>query len=87
MSGYIWAIRFLPLIIAINKDSEVQIYIDGAYTVHIDGKGHSGIFLMIGKGRMMNVSKKLGLVTISSTKMEVVADRECFPAASSNTFI
>ena len=66
------------MIIAIDKENKVQIYIDRAHAIHIDRKGYSGIFLMIGRGRMINISKKLELVTLSSTKTEVVTDMKYF---------
>ena len=50
--------------------------------MHIDRKGHSGLYLMIGRGGMINVLKKLGLVIMSSIETEVVADRERFPKCS-----
>ena len=49
------------------------IYIDCAHTVHSNCKGHSGLFVTQGKGAMISVSKKLGLVTNSSTETEIVA--------------
>ena len=52
--------------------------IDGAHAVHQDGNGHSGLFAIMGRGAMMSISKKLGLVTISSTETEVVLNRERF---------
>ena len=41
---------------------------DEAHVVHDDGKVHSGLFLTIGKGAMMNASKNLGVVKTSSTE-------------------
>ena len=82
MTGYIWAMRLLPLIIRIDEEEEVQIYIDGIYVVHINRKGHFGIYLTIGRGAMMSVLKKLSLVIMSSTMTEVVTNRECFPKCS-----
>ena len=55
------------------------IYIDEIYTVHNDAKGHSGIFVTMGKGAIINISKKLGIVTNSSTETKVVSNRERFP--------
>ena len=56
-----------------NRNGEMMIYIDGAHMVHMDTQGHSGLFATIGKGAMLNVAKKLGMVTISSTETEVVS--------------
>lgn len=70
--------HFIPLIIEITEDRAI-IYINGAHVVHYDAKGHSGLFLTQGKGAMINVSKKQGIVTTSSTETEVVLTRERLP--------
>ena len=75
---YLWTTRFLPLII-INDGGDTIIYIDGAHAVHNDCKGHSGMFVTQGKGAMMNISKKLGLATNSSTETEIVSTGERLP--------
>jgi hypothetical protein len=75
---YLWTTRFLPLII-MNDGKDTIIYIDGAHAVHNDCKGHAGLFVTQGKGAMINVSKKLGLVTNSSTETEIVATGERLP--------
>ena len=82
MTRYIWAIRFLPLIIRIDEEGEAQIYINGVHTAHINRKSHFRIYLTIGRRAIMSVLKKLGLVIISSTETEVVTDREYFPKCS-----
>ena len=71
--------RYLPLIIAIDEDGNIYAYIDGAHTIHVDAKGYSGLFLTIGRGAMIKILKKLGLVTTSSTETEVVSCGERFP--------
>ena len=76
--GYLWFTRYLLLIISINKDREVYICIDGAYTVHMDKRGHSELYLTMRRGRMINILKKLELITTNSTETEVVADRDMF---------
>ena len=76
---FIWTWRWLPLIIKMNGNGEMMIYIDGAHMVHMDTRGHSGLFATMGKGAMLNVAKKLGMVTISSTETEVVSTGERLP--------
>lgn len=78
LQNYIWKTRFIPLIITINDDGAITC-IDGAHTVHADAKGHSGLFNTMGKGAMINVSKKLGIVTNSFTETEIVSTRELMP--------
>ena len=65
------ATRVLPLIVR-NDGKDTVIYIKGAHAVHADYRGHSGLFVTQGKGAMVNVSKKLGLVIKSSKETEVV---------------
>ena len=72
--GYLLFTRFLLLVIAINKDSNVCICINRAHAF--------GMFVTIRKGAILNILKKLGLVITSSTKTEVVANEECFPKYS-----
>ena len=52
--------------------------IDGARAVYSYVKGHSVIFLTMGRGAMMNTSKKLGVTRVTSIEKEVVADGERF---------
>jgi hypothetical protein len=75
---FLRATRFIPLIIMSDGINTV-IYIDGAHAVHSNCKGHSGLFLTQGKGAMINISKKLGLVTNSSTETEIVSTGERMP--------
>ena len=75
---YIWKTRFIPLIISITKKGAI-IYIDCAHAIHTDAKGHSGLYATMGKGAMINVSKKLGLNTLSSTETEIVSTGERLP--------
>ena len=65
--------------IAIDEEGNTMIHIDVSHAKHADGKGHSGLFIKMGKGSMMDVSKKFGLVITSSTETEVVSTGEQFP--------
>ena len=78
LMSYLWTTRFLPLII-MSDGKDTFIYIDGAHDVHSNCKGHSGLFVMQGKGVMISVLKKLGLVTNSSTETEIVSTGERMP--------
>ncbi len=55
-----------------------MIYVDGSYAVHADGKGHSGLFVTMDTGAMINASKKLGINAVSSTETEIVSTGERF---------
>ena len=82
INGCMWATRFIPLVISTDSKAQIVIRIGAAHAVHADGKGNSGMFLTMCKGAMMNTSKNLGVVTISSTETEIVDDRERFPKCS-----
>ena len=70
--------RYLPLIISIDSEGNVIIYIDRAHAVHIDTKEYSSLFVIMGKGAMINILKKLKLIITSSTETEVVLNGEYF---------
>ena len=59
-----------------------MIYVDGTHAVHADGKGHSGLFVTMGTGAMINISKKLGVNTVSPAETEIVSTGERFPKCS-----
>ena len=69
----------MPMTIATDEGGNVMTCIDGSHAARADGKGHSDLFATIGKGAMIKISKKLGLVTTSSTEAELVSTGERFP--------
>ena len=42
---------------------EIYCYIDASFSVHIDGKGHTGLTLTLGSGSILSMSKKQRLVS------------------------
>ena len=58
------------MIISIDDKEEVYFYIDRSHAVHTNEQRHSRMYLAIGKGRMMNISKKLDVITASSEKLK-----------------
>ena len=50
----------------------IRWWVDASYGVHWDSKGHTGAMMSMGKGAIVNVSKKQKLNTGSSTKAELV---------------
>ena len=72
--SYLWTIRFIPLII-INDEKRLLFTL----MVHTNCKGRSGLFVTQGKGAMIIFSKKLGLVTNSSTETEIVTTGKRLP--------
>ena len=79
LTGRVWATRFVPLIISTYDKGEVVMRVAGECTAHTDSRGYSGMFLTMGKGVTMSASKKLGVVTVSSTEIKIVADGESPP--------
>ena len=69
---YINGTRELGIVIELDSDLMILIYIDAAYGVHSDGKSHSGLFVSMGKGPIVTRSIKQKLVTKSSTEAELV---------------
>ena len=61
------------MIIIIDENGNAYSSIHGAHDVHNDGAGHSGIFATMGTD-IMSISKRLGLVTNRSTKIETVSN-------------
>ena len=61
-----------------NKNSEVYMRINRSHAVHADGKENLGLCLIIEKGVITIISKKLGLVAISSAETKVASNRERF---------
>lgn len=62
-----------------DQERTWSISIDGSHAANMDGKGHSGLVVTMGTGAMMNMSKKLGLNTTSSTETGIVSTGEWFP--------
>ncbi len=50
--------------------------------VHSDRKGNSGLFVTMGTGAMINISKNLGVNTFSSTKKKLFLQAKDFLSAS-----
>lgn len=77
--GHMWLTRFLPLIVKIDDNGNACVRIDGAHAAHDDGRGHSGLHVAMGKGGIINQSRKLGVGTASSTETQIVSAGERFP--------
>ena len=65
--------------LSIDENDDTAMYVDGVHVACDDSKGHSGLFLAMGQGATTSVSKKLGLVAVSSAEIEIIADDERFP--------
>ncbi len=69
----------LPLILRANGTGIVKWWVDAAYAVHRDMKGHTGGTLQLGKGSINSKSIKQKLNTTSSTESELVGTFDVMP--------
>jgi hypothetical protein len=66
----------------------IKAYVDASYAVHMDGKGHSGVVVIVGDAGTVHVgSKKQKMVAKSSTEAELIAlGAELSPVLFANHF-
>ena len=75
----IWMLRFLErtqediLTITPETLNIVRFSVDASFAVHPDMRSHSGMSMSMGKGSILNSSKKQKINTRSSTEAELVA--------------
>ncbi len=62
----------MPLILSADLLTLQCWWVDAAYAVHEDCKGHTGVGMSLGKGMAMSYSWKQKINTKSSTKAELV---------------
>lgn len=70
---YLNGTRELVLRLSSVEGILVSTFIDAAFAVHGDGKGHTGQIILIGKGAVYFRSSKQKLVAKSSTEAELIA--------------
>jgi hypothetical protein len=69
---YLRGTRELPLTLEVNDLSTVRWWVDAAFAVHPDMKGHTGATMSMGKGVIYSSSTRQKLNTRSSTEAELV---------------
>jgi len=69
---YLNGTRELVLTLCGSEGMVIAAYIDAAFAVHNDGKGHTGMTIMMGGGSAYNKSSKQKLVAKSSTEAELI---------------
>ena len=70
---YVNGTRDLWLTLEAEEDWGLFAYIDAAYGQHPDGKSHTGVCMLLGKGAFYVQSSKQRIVSKSSTEAEIVA--------------
>jgi hypothetical protein len=77
---YLRGTRRLPLILCADGSGILKWYVDAAFAVHPNLRGHSGGGLTMGRGMPIVNSMKQKLNTRSSTETEVVGGDDFMPA-------
>jgi hypothetical protein len=70
---YVNGTRDLWLTLEGTEDWGLFAYIDASYGVHPDGKSHTGVCMLLGKGAFYVQSSKQKIVSKSSTESELIA--------------
>ncbi len=76
---YLNGMRSLKLTINVNDLGILKCYVDGSQGLHWDCKGHEGAIFTLGEGAVSSYSRKLELITCSSTETELVVANMYLP--------
>ena len=79
LMGYLILTKHLVLTPKADKFNILNWFVDGAFAVHKDMKGHTSGGMTMGKGSILNKSTKQKINTTSSTETEVVAVNDVLP--------
>jgi len=77
---YLRGSRYMPLILSANGSGILKWWVDAAFAVHPNMRGHSGGGLSLGRGFPIISSTKQKLNTRSSTEAEIVGADDFMPA-------
>jgi hypothetical protein len=59
-----------------SGDIFVRVYVDASHGIHVDGRGHTGIFITLGSAPVVARSVKQKIVALHSTDAEIIAVTE-----------
>ena len=76
---YIRATLYLKLTLTVDNLNTVRWYVDAAYGVHMDSKGHTGMMMTLVRGAAMNFSRSQKLNSRSSTEAELIGLDDALP--------
>ena len=76
---YLRGTSLMPLTLEANESHVLEWWVDAAYAVHPDMKGHTGGALSMGGGVIYGTSTRQKLVTRSSTEAELVGVHDVLP--------
>ena len=70
---YLHSTRYMKRHLSADNLTNLMWWADGSYGVHWDSKGHTGAMMSMGKGAIVNVSRRHKLNVGSSTESELVS--------------
>ena len=70
---YLHSTRYMKRHLSADNLTNLMWWVDGSYGVHWDSKGHTGALMTMGKGAIVNVSRRHKLNVGSSTESELVS--------------
>ena len=77
----------MKLRLSVNNMSVIEWFMDASDRTHMDCKGHTGAYMILGKGDVTSMSNKHKINTKSSTESELVGDGYALPAALFSEYI
>jgi len=81
-------VLYIEIYITNEKNIQVDWYVDASFAVHPDYRSHTGIAVVLGKGSVINISRKQSINTRSSTEAELVgADDAMGPLLWTDNFL
>ena len=69
---YLQGTKDLTLCIEGSDGMQLRVSIDASFHTHPDGKGHTGVVVLVGKGAVYCRSSKQKMVARSSTEAELI---------------
>ena len=69
---YLKGTMYLKLTLSVDNLTTIRWYVDTAYGVHIDCKGHTGMMMTLGRGAAMSFSRGQKLNDRSLTEVELI---------------
>ena len=70
---YLKSTRYMKRHLSADNLTNLMWWVDGSYGVHWDSKGHTRAMMSMGKGAIVNVSRRHKLNIGSSTELELVS--------------
>ena len=79
MMQYLNGTKEMVLTLSADDTNILKWYIDASYAIHPDMRGHTGGYLTMGEGGIINKSQKQKLNAKSSTETELISSDDVLP--------